>query len=838
MGEVYRARDHRLQRDVAIKMLPAAFSQDPDRLQRFEQEARAAATLNHPNILSVYDVGTEEGSPYIVSELLDGASLRDRLVAGALPLHKATDYAIQLARGLAAAHERGIIHRDLKPENVFITADGRVKILDFGLAKLVEPGDGLTAGPTRQAGTAPGMVMGTLGYMSPEQVRGRPADHRSDIFSFGAVLYEMLSGRRAFHHDTPADTLSAILKEDPPELTATNRAIPPALDRIVRHSLEKEPQQRFQSASDIAFHLGELTGSGSSPAIAPLDVAARGRKRLLTVLSAAAVLGLLLAAGLGFVIGRSRGSGQPPRLQQVTLQQGRVTSSRFAPDGHTIVCSARWNQGEYELYSARLDSHGLRPLGVKADRILAVSSGGEIALLQDFKNLVGFAGTGTLARVPLGGGAPRRVTEDVQYADWSRDGASLALVRVDRARGVYRLEYPAGNTLYETRGWISDIRFSHDGRSLAFVDHRVLGDDMGQVAVIPSTPGGTKKLLGPEWGSIQGIAWNTSDTEILFTASLVGLNRPLHAVSLSGAVRPLLSVPGGLIVQDVASDGRVLLNHAAERRILMVAEAGSDAQRDLTWLDWPIGLGFSSDGRQIFFTEQGTGGGPEYSVYLRGVDGSPAVRLGDGSVLALSPDDKWALSRLKDAPSQLILLPTGTGEARQLTHTSVDHTAAEWFPDGKRIAVVGTEGAGHQPRTYLVDLNGNEAPLTPEGLTGTLVTPDRRFVLVSNTTRQWQFFPVDGGAPHPATGVQPDDTPLRFALDGRTLYVARRGNLRFEFSRIDLHTGRRERLKDVGPADTIAVTAVSWPAISPDGRRFGYQYRRALSAVYVVDGLK
>ncbi|PYS62489.1 MAG: hypothetical protein DMF76_08890 [Acidobacteria bacterium] len=266
MGEVYRARDTKLGRDVAIKVLPAAFSENSERLRRFEQEAQAAGALNHPNILSIYHIGTHQGAPYIVSELLEGETLRERMVSGALPQRKATDYALQIAQGLAAAHEKGIVHRDIKPDNIFITDDGRVKILDFGLAKLTSASDGVpsqTEVPTRKVNTDPGTVMGTMGYMSPEQLKGQPADHRSDIFSFGAILYEMLSGRRAFRGDSMAETMSAILREDPPDLSETNKTVSPALERVVRHCLEKNPAERFHSARDLAFAIESLSGSAT-----------------------------------------------------------------------------------------------------------------------------------------------------------------------------------------------------------------------------------------------------------------------------------------------------------------------------------------------------------------------------------------------------------------------------------------------------------------------------------------------------------------------------------------------------------------------------------------------
>ena len=276
MGEVYRAEDTRLRREVAVKMLPAAFATDADRLRRFEQEARAAGRLNHPNVLAIYDVGTHEESPYIVSELLEGETLRDRMKGTALPPRKAMEYALQIARGLAAAHEKGIVHRDLKPENLFLTKDGRVKILDFGLAKLLpklNPAMGSEVS-TQMLKTGPGTVMGTMGYMSPEQVRGEAADHRSDLFTFGAIFYEMLSGRRLFQGKSAIETMSAILKEEPPELSKTTSNIAPGLEHIVRRCLEKTPEQRFQAASDLAFDLEELLGSTSSP-LTP----ARGTKR-------------------------------------------------------------------------------------------------------------------------------------------------------------------------------------------------------------------------------------------------------------------------------------------------------------------------------------------------------------------------------------------------------------------------------------------------------------------------------------------------------------------------------------------------------------------------------
>ena len=528
MGEVYRAKDPRLSREVAIKVLPASFSQDPDRLRRFEQEARAAGVLNHPNITAVYDIGTHEGAPYVVSELLEGETLRGRLAGGALPQRKAIDYATQIAHGLSAAHEKGIVHRDLKPENLFVTKDGRVKILDFGLAKLIHPEEkgSKTELPTATAGTEPGVVLGTLGYMSPEQVRGQPADVRSDIFAFGAILYEMLSGQRAFSGASAADTMSAILVKEPPDLSLTDRTISPALDRIVRHCLEKNPEERFHSAHDVAFDLDTLS-TVSAPAARPSAFPA-ARKRGLW--PAAAVLVLLAAVGgLAYLTGKRNGVQRLPDFSQLTFRRGFIALARFAPDGQTLVYSAAWEGNPFQLFVGRPGSAEATPLQPPGAVLLAVSPSGEMAL-QLRPRQTAFFWVGTLARAPLAGGAPREVLEGVQWADWSPDGGSLAIVR--DYGGKNRLEFPVGKSLYETGGFITHPRVSPRGDLVAFLDHPTQGDDGGFVAVVDG--GGRKRTLSQRWSSVQGLAWAPGGGEIWFTATHVGGNRSLYAVSLNG----------------------------------------------------------------------------------------------------------------------------------------------------------------------------------------------------------------------------------------------------------------------------------------------------------------
>src|SRR5438105_5007192 len=375
MGEVYRARDAKLGRDVAIKVLPAAFSENSERLRRFEQEAQAAGALNHPNILSIYHIGTHQGAPYIVSELLEGETLRERMVSGALPQRKATDYALQIAQGLAAAHEKGIVHRDVKPDNIFITDDGRLKILDFGLAKLTSATDGTsqTEVPTRKVNTDPGTVMGTMGYMSPEQLKGHPADHRSDIFSFGAILYEMLSGRRAFRGDSIAETMSAILREDPPDLSETNKTVSPALERVVRHCLEKNPAERFHSARDLAFAIESLSGSAvSSGQTTTIDAGTATTDKTASVSKlfrnpsfawiATGVFALIaLILGIAYFAAPLRDQQQVIRLSfeppaNLSFNDAQADAAVISPDGQKIAFSAMSPDGKYMLYVRDLNS--------------------------------------------------------------------------------------------------------------------------------------------------------------------------------------------------------------------------------------------------------------------------------------------------------------------------------------------------------------------------------------------------------------------------------------------------------------------------------------------------
>ena len=842
MGEVYRARDARLNRAVAIKVLPASFSSDRERLQRFSQEARAAAGLNHPNILSIFDIGEDEGSPYIVSELLEGETLRDRLRTGQVPVRKAVDYALQVARGLAAAHEKGIVHRDLKPENLFLTADGHVKILDFGLAKLTkrEEEDHAADAATVQAVTEPGLVMGTVGYMSPEQVRGKPADARSDLFAFGAILYEMISGKRAFHGETPADTMSAILKDEPPELSETARNVPPGLERIVHHCLEKSPAQRFQSARDLAFDLEVLTEITSTPKSGPLptvvreEIRADSRRKYLQVAGAIA-LGIILT-GLGFWLGSRGSAGPPAEYQQITFRTGLINHARFAPDG-TIVYNASWEGNENQLYLARSDDNGSRSLGISNADLLAISRNGELAIRLNTINMGGYARMGTLARLPLSGGTPREVLENVGDVDWSADGDKMAVTVFVPQTRHWHLEYPIGKVLFDSINWISTPKISPDGKWVAIADHEnPNGDDQGSVALVDLD--GKERKLSSGWTSVEGIVWSPKSDEVWFSASNAGASDNLRGVTLDGKLRTIANVPGGMWTEDIR-DGTLLVVSQQQRIGIRGVSPGSKDEHELGWLGWSTDLKISKDGKKVLFTEEADGGGPDYTVFLRDTDGSPPVRISDGLGVAISPDNRWVLTQpAKGGP--LSLVPTGAGKARQLTHDKVSYSSAAFTSDGKHILAAGIE-PGHGGRDYLIDVSsGDSKPVTPEGTTGTLISPDGQRVIMRGPDGGIGVWPLEGSALQLIPDLDPRNEVIGWSPDSSSVYVvlSHAGQKTVKVNKLNPTTGKMDFWKEFGTGPSGGIAGVAPPHFSADGSAYVYLYVRLLSQAYLARGLK
>jgi Tol biopolymer transport system component len=836
MGEVYRARDPRLGREVAIKVLPASFSADPDRLRRFEGEARAAGLLNHPNVTAVHDIGTDEaGAPYVVSELLEGETLRAALAGGKLSPRRAIDYGIQIAHGLAAAHEKGIVHRDLKPENVFVTRDGRVKILDFGLAKLLRPGESgaVTNVPTATAGTEPGVVLGTLGYMSPEQVRGREADARSDIFSFGAILYEMLAGKRAFAGDSAADTMSAILKEDPPDLSVTNANVSPGLERVIRHCLEKNPEQRFHSAHDLAFDLEALSGrSGPSAASAAAGSIPSRRVGLAASLAGAIVLAAL-ALFAGYTAGHRTGIRQaaPPTFHRVTFRRGFIHSARFAPDGQTIVYSAGWDGRPQELFTTRVGAVESRSMSLPPSaEVLAISATSELAI--DFIRPSGIPDL--LARMSLAGGVPRDVLENPLAADWTPDGR-LGVIRAE-AQGR-TLELPIGKVLHKSGG-LTHMRISPKGDAIAVTDFTTNDNSIGLV----NLSGAYRKLAsGLDLGG--GIAWRPDGREVWFTSAGAESPPNLYAVDLDGQTRLVLRSSSWILLFDIARDGRALIAQNGWRGGMSWLAPGATEEAEASWLDWSVPDDLSRDGKTLLFTEGREGGGPVGSVYLRRSPTDPAVRLGDGGGLALSPDGKWALARTVThggtAPEELFLLPTGTGERRVLsTGTLHGFSRAVFLPESGRVVVSASE-PGKRARLYLVGVApGPVRAITEEGANGPIaVSPDGRFV-ASRVARSIRIVGLTGNESRGLSGEQPGEVPIAWTPDGTALYVARPGGPSVDVFRVDAATGTRQLWKRLAPPDPAGVEGVSRILMTPDAMAYVYGYGRRSSELFVVEGLR
>jgi eukaryotic-like serine/threonine-protein kinase len=834
MGEVYRARDTRLERTVAVKVLPATFAGDADRLTRFEHEARVLSTVNHPNLLAIHDVGAQDGVHYLVSEYLEGQTLREKMDAGPLAQRRVIEYALEIAKGLAAAHEKGIVHRDLKPDNIFVTKDGRLKILDFGLAKqsfAMEPGTGESATMAAPTPTTPGTVMGTVGYMSPEQVRGQTVDQRSDLFSFGAILYEMISRKRAFKGDSSVETMNAILKEDPPELSESSLQVSPGLERIVRHCLEKEPSLRFQSARDLAFDLESLS-SLSSPAKALPASRWSNVGRLQTSLLAAIPI-LLLAAAAAFWAGRITVPASNPIFTRLTFRGGHVASARFAPDGQTIVYSAAFGEDPVQLYTTRPDSPQSRELGLKGSSILGISRSTELAVTLEHTFFTANASAGTLARLPLSGGAPREVAEGVLSADWSPDGTALAAVRF--VEGKVRLEYPLGKPIYTTGGWISDARVSPDGERVAFIDHPILFDSRGSIMVADRA--GNHKALTDTFSDALGLAWHPSGKEIWFTGSYIHLSSNLFAVSLSGKQRLVWAGAGEVIIQDISQDGRALFIRGNRRRGIAGFFPGQKAETDLSWQDWSLPLTISPDGKWIFFSEEGDGGGARYSAYMRNTDGSPAIRLGDGTPYSVSPDGKWVASIVPGEPEQLTLLPTRTGDPKNPSQPGFNYDAAEWLPDGKRLLVIGNE-VGKTSRDYVQDAAGGPPkPVTPEGSAGFLWLDDKS-VAVPRDDSTWTLYPIDGGQPKDIKAPLPLPATRNLARSGRYCFAPLHQKVPLEVYRFDSLTGEKQLWRDLAPADRAGVYNVGILHITPDARWYVYSYVRDLSDLYMVEGLR
>jgi Tol biopolymer transport system component len=844
MGEVYRARDTKLNRDVALKILPPLFADDPDRVARFTREAHVLAALNHPNIAAIYGVeqGAPEGGPYVhalVLELVDGPTLADRLIRGALPLGEVIAIGRQIADALDAAHEKGIIHRDLKPSNVKIAANGLVKVLDFGLAKAWEgaPEAQLSAAPTLTASLdRERSILGTPAYMSPEQARGRALDKRSDIWSFGCVLYEMLTGRAAFADETISDTLARVLDRDA-DWHALPASTPPRVRDVLRRSLQKDVSRRMRDIGDARLELDE--------ALTPIEPATEREQenRRGLVWRVAVAIGVLTLAVLGtaYVIGRTRVAAAPV-FRQLTFRHGTITSARLAADGQTVVYRAAWSGGQPELFLIRPESLQSGAIGLVNAGIYAVSSRGEMAVALGCRLNWGEC-LGTLAQVPITGGTPRELVKDVLAADWSPDGQKLAVVSFNDSS--YRLEFPIDKILYQPKGWITAARVSPKADRIAFLDHDQLGDSGGSVSVVDLN--GTKTTLSSDWKSLQGLAWSPSGAEVWFSGSRSGKggSSTLYAVTLDGQQRTVFSAPGTLTLNDISRDGlRVLLTRGTMRGGII--GLGSDAkERDLSWLDYSTVADLSNDGKTLLFYEWGDGVGAKPTIFIRKTDGSDAVQLGEGKPLALSRDGRWVLAVQENQPQQLVVMPAGTGDVTRLSRGSIVEYLdwAAWSPDGRRVVFAARESNDVQ-RTYVQDVDGGDPrPVTPEGFVGILLASNGQTVIAVDRYGEYYVCAIDRQAePRPLAGYRDGDVPLQWSADDRFLFVREAGNVALRIYTLDLARGTRQFWKELAPPDpAVLIDIGSDPGqvrITPDGKSYAFTYWTFEGALYVAEGLK
>jgi eukaryotic-like serine/threonine-protein kinase len=829
MGEVYRAVDTRLGREVAVKVLPAGLAKDADRLRRFEQEARTVAALSHPNILGVHDIGTHDGAPFLVSELLEGQTLREKVEAGPLPVRRAIEYALGIAQGLAAAHEKGIVHRDLKPENVFITRDGRVKILDFGLAKLVKPEEGHeTVVTLASPATLPGMVLGTVGYMSPEQVRGESSDARSDIFSFGAVLFEMLTGKRAFKRDTAAETMTAVLREEPPELNDTGWQGPLGLQRILTRCLEKGVERRFQSASDLAFAIESLGGTSSTRSV-------EQPKTSRAWLPWTAIALALLALGTGlWLVGRWSAAKPQPRFTRLTYRQGYLSNARFAKDGQTVVYSAQWDTDPLQLYTVRMEFPQSTKVDLPSATLLALSPSGDMELAVDPVSDPYFF-SGTMAQAQMAGGTPRSQEKDVIAADYAPDGKTLALVRL--ANRKVQLEYPAGKAIYATAGYLDYVRISPSGKEVAFVEHPVYGDDRGWVCVFDAA--GNRKQLTREYATLQGLAWSRNGSEVWFTAS-DSTDRQIFGVSLSGKQREVLTTPLGTRILDIAADGRVLLASEQHRAdITGIDPATGKERRGLQWFDGSMVGDILPDGKAFVFLEWGGPAGPLYLTVYRKLDGSAPVALGPGAVPRFSPDGTMVATRIVTRPPQVGLNPIGAGESRRLPVGDITSLGnVVWFPDGKHLLLTGA-AEGQSMRSYEMDLEGGKPqPLGPPDFIGSAVAKDGKRIAGRNASAQAVVFDRETQKLQVIPGVEPQDQFQNWTTDGNGLLVVSATPRDARVYRVEVTTGKRTLLQTVEPPDKAGSSQSVRLAYAADSKTYVYSTVRVLGTLYVVEGLQ
>jgi len=831
MGEVYRARDTRLDRDVAIKVLPEAFSRDAERMARFQREAKVLASFNHPNIAAIYGFEQIDGKRLLVMELAEGETLAERLERGPIPIRDTLELTREIAIALEAAHEKGIIHRDLKPANIKITPDGTVKVLDFGLAKAVAgdtTGQDIANSPTITVEhTRPGVVLGTAAYMSPEQARGKPLDKRTDVWSFGTVLYECLTGRRPFEGPTTSDLVAKILEREP-DWSAIPPGTPPLVQLLVRRCLAKDRNKRLRDIGDA--HI-EVESAIADPTTSGVLVAAEHLTARHTRLPwvVAALLAAVAGTSLFFALESREGAKAPLAFRSLNFRRETVFRAFFGPDGRTVVYSAA-NRGPVpEIFTVRPEYPEPQSTGLQGVHLLAVSSKGELAVLTHAKYVAHRFFIGTLARVPMGGGAPREILENVREASWSPDGTDLAIIR--KVGSKDRLEYPIGNVLCDSGGYLSDLRVSPKGDYIAYMEHPWEYDDRGSVNIV-DLQGNVTVLADGFWGE-EGIAWSPDGGEIYYSAGFGASGWPIFAVTPEGENRIAQQAPGGLIIHDIAPDGRLLVTRDDLSVHLFVHDAETGEDRDLSWLGMNWGGLLSPDGQTVVFPEGALD--TNYATCLRKIDGSPVVRLGEGDPRGISPDGKWILATIPSTPGQLVIYPMGPGEPVRLERGDIQNYAGgRWFPDSKRILFWANEPE-QGTRLFVQEITGGPPKaVTPEGYSEGFVSSDSQSIFARGPDLRYVILPIAGGEPKATPLVYPD-TMLDWSADERTVLAYRQGDISCKVERVDLESGKREPFVEISPSDLTGLNYVNPTDVTDTQPSYVYIVGRTLSSLFVSE---
>jgi tRNA A-37 threonylcarbamoyl transferase component Bud32/Tol biopolymer transport system component len=826
MATVYLAHDLKHDRKVAVKVLRPELAAVIG-AERFLAEIKTTANLQHPHILALHDSGEVNGTVFYVMPYVEGESLRDRLGREKqLPVDDALRIAGEVADALQSAHEHGVIHRDIKPENILLQR-GHAVVTDFGIALAAAK-----TGGTRMTET--GMSLGTPTYMSPEQAMGeRGLDARTDVYALGCVLYEMLAGEPPFSGPTAQAIVAKVMTEDPKGLTAQRRSVPLHVNDAVNTALEKLPADRFASAAQFAEAL-----RGTAPSLPSHRHSGAPMARSRWVRWAATAAACLLIGAGGYLLGRGRGTGtdlDPVSFTQRTFSTEAVFTARFSSDGQTIVYSAAAEGATPRLFVIRSDYPEPRPIGDAATHLLSVSSRDELAVLVRAHYLQHRIFTGTLARMPLGGGAPRELLADVREADWAPDGSDLAIIH--EVDGKDRLEYPQGKVLYESPGYLSDLRFAPDGGQIAFLEHPGKWDDRGGVAVVDLR--GRHRMLTEGYWGLEGVAWTPDGKRVLFGGALEGGFYQVHDVTLSGKAHLVLPSAGTITVQDISRTGRWLLTRDDIFFRLMAKRPQDQNERDLSWLDNSALPILSADGQLLAFSDEAADAGANYATMIRKTDGSPAVRLGEGTALAVSRDKNWILSVVPTSPQQLVLYPTGPGQSRRLDQGEFDaYPGVAFFPDGANLLICGRK-AEHAARCYVRPVaDGPLRPITPEGVGGGFISPDGRRVLARLAADGYRLYPMDGSASQPVPGITPGDKVLRWSPDGRTIWIQRSSDVVVRVEQLDLASGRRAPLMSVRAGTGAGLLGIGFVQLADDPRGYAYIASEYVSHIFDVRGMR